>query len=64
MKECGFADGFLAGSAILYHQMVKQIRPEDFEIRYRSANRFKFMGNGFTAYELDKKNDLSYYVTN
>lgn len=52
------------GSAILYHQMVKQIRPEDFEIRYRSRNRFRFMGNGFTAYELDPANDLSYYVTN
>jgi len=44
--------------------MVKQIRPEDFEIRYRSRNRFRFMGNGFTAYELDPSNDLSYYVTN
>ncbi|KAL9096973.1 MAG: hypothetical protein Q9165_000937 [Trypethelium subeluteriae] len=53
-----------AGSAILYHQMVKQIRPEDFEIRYRSKNRFRFMGNGFTRYELEEGNDLSYYVTN
>ena len=53
-----------AGSAILYHQMVKQIRPEDFEIRYRSRNRFRFMGNGFTSYELEDGNDLSYYVTN
>ena len=38
-----------AGSAILYHQMVKQIRPEDFDIRYRSANRFRFMGNGMSS---------------
>ncbi|GME46877.1 hypothetical protein GTA08_BOTSDO11618 [Neofusicoccum parvum] len=51
------------GSAILYHQMVKQIRPEDFDIRYRSRNRFQFMGNGFTEYELQDGADMAYYVT-
>ncbi|KAI9713061.1 MAG: hypothetical protein M1820_001046 [Bogoriella megaspora] len=51
-----------AGSAILYNHMVRQIRPEDFEIEYRSKNRFRFMGNGFTQYELEEGNDLSYYV--
>ena len=51
-----------AGSALLYHQLVKQIRPEDFEIRYRSRNRWRFMGNGFTQYELEEGSDLSYYV--
>jgi len=51
-----------AGSAILYEKMVKQLRPEDFDIRYRSANRWKWMGNGFTEYELTEGVDLSYYV--
>lgn len=53
-----------AGSAILYHKLIERIRPEDFEIRYRSANRWRFLGNGFTEYELTEGNDLSYYVTN
>lgn len=52
-----------AGSAILYEHMIRNIRPEDFDIRYRSRNRFEFMGNGFTTYELTPGNDLSYYVT-
>ena len=54
-----------AGSAILFQTLTERIRPEDFEIRYRNTkNRWGAMlGNGFTAYELDDANDLSYYVT-
>jgi cation diffusion facilitator CzcD-associated flavoprotein CzcO len=51
-----------AGSAILYHKMVSELRPEDFEITYRSRNRFAFMGNGFTQFELTEGADLAYYV--
>ena len=47
---------------MLYHDMIKQIRPEDFEIRYHSRNRFRFMGNGFTQYELEDDVDLAWYV--
>ncbi|KAI7779515.1 hypothetical protein LA080_000799 [Diaporthe eres] len=39
------------GSAITYHEMIKELRPEDFHIEYRSRNRFKFMGNGRAAME-------------
>lgn len=53
-----------AGSAILYYQLTEHIRPEDFEVKYRSANRWRFLGNGFTAYELQEGADLSFYVTN
>lgn len=52
-----------AGSAILFHRLVKNIRPEDFELRYRSRNRWRFMGNGFTKYEQEEGADLAYYVT-
>jgi len=52
-----------AGSAILFHDMLKELRPEDFEIRYRSRNRFRFMGNGFTQFELKPDSDLAFYVT-
>lgn len=54
-----------AGSAILYEKLVNgRIRPEDFDMKYRSANRWRWMGNGFTDYELTEGNDLSYYVEN
>ncbi|EMD01190.1 hypothetical protein BAUCODRAFT_29631 [Baudoinia panamericana UAMH 10762] len=52
-----------AGSATLYEKLVNgRIRPEDFDIRYRSANRWRFLGNGFTQYELAPGSDLAYYV--
>lgn len=47
---------------ILFQRMISQIRAEDFEIEYRRPNPFGFMGNGFTEYEMDEKNDLSFYV--
>ncbi len=50
------------GSALLYRRLISNLRPEDFDIEYRSANRYRFMGNGFTEYELDKGNDLAWYV--
>jgi hypothetical protein len=52
-----------AGSAMLFHEMVRSIRPEDFELRYRSTkNRFKFLGNGFMGFELEDGADLAWYV--
>jgi hypothetical protein len=42
--------------------MIEEIRPEDFDIRYGSKNRFRFMGNGFTRLELDENADLAFYV--
>lgn len=51
-----------AGSALIYKKMISDIRGEDFDIRYRTKNRFWFMGNGFLQYELEKGNDLSWYV--
>ena len=51
-----------AGSAVLFRRLISEIRGEDFDVRYRSGNRFRFMGNGFTPYELEKGNDLAWYV--
>lgn len=53
-----------AGSAMLFRRLISQIRTEDFDVRYRGPNRFKFLGNGFMEYELDPKNNLSWYVKN
>ena len=51
-----------AGSALLFRKMISEIRPEDFEIEYRSSNRWSFMGNGFTDFELDPENNLAWYI--
>lgn len=51
------------GSALLFRKLIEVIRPEDYEIVYRNANnRWDFMGNGFTEYELNPNNDLSWYI--
>ncbi|KAK5236452.1 hypothetical protein LTR47_002403 [Exophiala xenobiotica] len=51
-----------AGSALLFKKLIEELRPEDFDIEPRDKNRFRFLGNGFTAYELQKGNDLAWYV--
>lgn len=51
------------GSALLYKQMIGELRPEDFEIEYIERNRFaRIMGNGFTILEGDDDADLSFYI--
>ena len=52
------------GSALLFRKLLQELRPEDFDIEYRTKNRWDFLGNGFTDYESDVKNDLSWYIKN
>lgn len=40
---------------------LEHARGEDFNITYRSGNRFRYMGNGLTEREM-QDGDLSYYV--
>ncbi|KAE9582661.1 putative sterigmatocystin biosynthesis monooxygenase [Colletotrichum fructicola] len=58
----GRVTALFGGSAHLFNRMLNGIRAEDFNICYRTSNPFRFMGNGFTAWEMDPKNDLSWYV--
>lgn len=58
----GRVTALFGGSAHLFNRMLSDIRGEDFEIVYNTANPFRFMGNGFTAFEMDEKSDLSWYV--
>ncbi|GAM38806.1 hypothetical protein TCE0_033r09844 [Talaromyces pinophilus] len=51
-----------AGSALLFKRLIEDLRPEDFDISFRSCNRFQFLGNGFVEYELQEGNDLAWYV--
>jgi cation diffusion facilitator CzcD-associated flavoprotein CzcO len=50
------------GSALLFRKLIEEIRAEDYEIVYWHANRWSFLGNGFTEYEMHPKNDLSWYI--
>ena len=58
----GRVTALFGGSAHLFQRMIADLRPEDFEIEYNTANPFRFMGNGFTEFEMDEKSDLSWYV--
>jgi hypothetical protein len=44
-------------SRLHYFEMLREVRYEDYEITYRSANRFQFMGNGYTECELDPERE-------
>jgi hypothetical protein len=61
------------GSALLYREiLLREIRGEDFDIRYVNGNRFQaLLGNGFTeletrAEEWEKEGkgdvDLAFYI--
>ncbi len=58
----GRVTALFGGTNILYKRLIEQIRGEDFDIEYRSPNRYKFFGTGFTPYELDDTNDMAWYV--
>ncbi|KAK4941023.1 hypothetical protein LTR10_018943 [Elasticomyces elasticus] len=63
----GTTDGrvaaLFAGSGMLYRRIITgDLRVEDFDIEYRSANRFEFMGNGFTEFEFNPNSDLAWYI--
>lgn len=51
------------GSSLHYCEMVENPRYEDFDIRYtEKANRFAFMGLGFTRNQSEENSDLSPYM--
>jgi len=51
------------GSMMHFKSMLEKIRPEDFEIKYRSANPFNFYGCGLTALDMSSDQpDLSSYL--
>ncbi|SPO01644.1 related to monooxigenase [Cephalotrichum gorgonifer] len=58
----GRVTALFGGSAHLFNRMLGEIRGEDFDVVYNTANSFRFMGNGFTKWEMDPESDLSWYV--
>ncbi|KAH8695729.1 hypothetical protein GQ44DRAFT_634789 [Phaeosphaeriaceae sp. PMI808] len=58
----GRVTALFGGSAQLFNRMLGEIRGEDFDISYRTSNPWRFMGNGFTEFEMEENSDLSWYV--
>lgn len=61
----GKVDGPLTmfpGSRLLYMDMLRRPRFEDFDIRYcNSLNRWQFLGNGFSTREFDGRDITNYW---
>lgn len=51
------------GSRLLYFEVHKEPRYEDFEIEYASNNPWAFLGNGFTVQEYDGSDICTYMGT-
>ncbi|KAI1862728.1 uncharacterized protein JN550_010065 [Neoarthrinium moseri] len=49
------------GSRLHWFEMLRNVRWEDYEIEYRTGNRFQFMGNGFSQVECDPDADPVWY---
>lgn len=60
-KTHGPVTAIYPGSRLHYFEMLKNVRYEDYEITYRSKNRFQFMGNGYTQTELSVDGDPVWY---
>lgn len=60
-KTEGPVTAIYPGSRLHWFEMLDRPRYEDYEIRYRTENRFQFMGNGYTQRELDPQADPVWY---
>ncbi|KAF2207705.1 hypothetical protein CERZMDRAFT_50616 [Cercospora zeae-maydis SCOH1-5] len=58
----GRVTALFGGSAHLFRKLLEEIRGEDFEIEYWTENCWRFMGNGFTEWEMGEGADLAWYV--
>ncbi|KAF4555237.1 Flavin-binding monooxygenase-like protein 6 [Elsinoe fawcettii] len=61
-RKDGRVTALFGGSAQLFNRMLTDIRGEDFNVEYNTSNPFRFMGNGFTEFEMDESSDLAWYV--
>ncbi|KAH6660128.1 hypothetical protein BKA67DRAFT_546945 [Truncatella angustata] len=63
-KEEGSVTALHPGSRIHFFHMLEQFRGEDWEYAYDSPshNRFSYLGNGFSAKELDPNCDTTWYL--
>lgn len=60
-KAHGPVTAIYPGSRLHFFEMLKAVRWEDYELSYRTKNRFQFMGNGYTQNETSENPDWVWY---
>ncbi|KAL4783776.1 FAD/NAD(P)-binding domain-containing protein [Aspergillus varians] len=60
-KEMGPVTAVYPGSRLHFFEMLKNVRWEDFDLTYKTENRYQFMGNGFTQLECSTEGDPVWY---
>jgi hypothetical protein len=60
-KTHGPVTAIYPGSRLHFFELLKEVRWEDYELGYRTANRFQFLGNGYTHTEMDPDGDPVWY---
>lgn len=58
----GRVSALFAGSAVVFNYLISEVRAEHYDVVHRSGNPFRFLGNGFTEWELKEDSDLAWYV--
>lgn len=60
-KTHGPVTAIYPGSRLHFFELMKNVRWEDYDVTYRSDNRFQFMGNGYTFCEQSVDGDPVWY---
>ncbi|PSN63199.1 cyclohexanone monooxygenase [Corynespora cassiicola Philippines] len=60
-KTHGPVTAIYPGSRLHFFELLKHVRWEDYDLTYRTGNRFQFLGNGFTYTEQNPDGDPVWY---
>lgn len=60
-KAHGPVTAIYPGSRLHFHELLREVRWEDYDLTYGTNNRFQFLGNGFTELETSGEGDAVWY---
>jgi len=60
-KTHGPVTAIYPGSRLHFFELLKEVRWEDYDLSYRTGNRFQFLGNGYTFTEQSPDGDPVWY---
>lgn len=61
-KESGTVTGTYAGTILHFKDCLESLAGENFDVVWRSKNRFRWLGNGQSKWDKDGMGDLAYYM--
>lgn len=61
-KVHGPVTAIYPGSRLHFHELLRDVRWEDYDLTYFTDNRFQFLGNGFTELETSGEGDAVWYL--